>query len=139
MLLARMDEYGKAAWLGLTVLAFWVGWPLGLAIFVFLVGSGRTRAWREEARRSPGRWLDLRGAAKGMAIWSRTAASRPSGNDAFDAYRKGELDHLEEQGEEFQAFLGRLRLARDKEEFDGFMAEQRKAVATRLPAEHGGA
>lgn len=68
MLLARMDEYGMAAWLGLTVLAFWAAWPVGLAIFVFLVRSERTRTWREEARRAPGRWLNLRGAAEGMAI-----------------------------------------------------------------------
>lgn len=40
MLLARMDEYGRGAWLILTVLAFWAAWPLGFAVFAFLVGSG---------------------------------------------------------------------------------------------------
>ena len=40
--------------LGLAVLAFRVAWPLGLAVFAFLVTSGRTRAWRHGARRSPG-------------------------------------------------------------------------------------
>jgi len=43
MLLARIDEYGKAAWLGLVVLAFWAAWPLGLAVFAFLMMSGRAR------------------------------------------------------------------------------------------------
>jgi len=129
MLLARMDEYGKTAWLGLTVLAFWIAWPLGLVIFAFLVGSGRTRAWREDTRVSRGLWFNLRGAAEGRASWSGAAASQSSGNNAFDAYRKTELDHLEEQEREFKAFLNRLRQARDKEEFDKFMAEQRQAVA----------
>lgn len=139
MLLARMDEYGKAAWLGLAVLAFWAAWPLGLAVFAFLVGSGRTRAWREEAHHSPGRAFNLRGAAEGMAIWPSTAAARSHGNNAFDADGKAEFEHLEQQGKEFKAFLDWLRLARDKEEFDGFMAEQRQAVATRSPSEHDGA
>ena len=31
MLLARTDEYGEAAWLGLAVLTFWAAWPLGVA------------------------------------------------------------------------------------------------------------
>lgn len=131
MLLARMDEYGKAAWLGLTVLAFWIAWPLGLAIFAFLVGSGRTHAWREDTRVSRGRWFNLRDATGEGANWWSAAASHSSGNKAFDAYRKTELDHLEEQEKEFKAFLDRLRQARDKEEFDRFMAEQRQAVAKR--------
>lgn len=127
MPLARMDEYGKAAWL------------LGLAVFAFLLGSGRTRAWREEAHHSPGRSFNLRGAAEGLAIWPGTAAARFNGNNAFDADGKAELDRFEEQGKEFKAFLDWLRSARDKEEFDGFMAKRRQAVATRPPSEHDGA
>lgn len=139
MLLAHMDRYGKAAWLGMAALAFWTAWPLGLAIFAFLMGSGRTRAWREEMHHSPGRSFNMRGAAEGMAIWPSTAAARSRGDNAFDADCKAEFDHLEKQGKEFKAFLDWLRLARDKDEFDGFMAEQRQAVATRPPPEHDGA
>ena len=51
---------------------------------------------------------------------------RSSGNRAFDDYRDGELRRLEEEGREFRAFLERLRRARDKEEFDRFMAENRR-------------
>lgn len=40
-----------------------------------------------------------------------------------------ELSQLEEREKEFTAFWDRLRLAREKEEFDRFMAEQRRAVA----------
>lgn len=129
MLLTQMDEYGKTAWFGLAVLAFWVAWPLGLAVFALLVTSGRTRAWRDEARRVPGRWHHLRSGGGVPAGSSSRAASRSSGNDAFDTYRMAELSQLEEQGKEFKTFVDRLRLARDKEEFDRFMAEQRRALA----------
>ncbi len=138
MLLARIDEYGKAAWLGLAVLAFLTAWPLGLAIFAFLVASGRTYAWRQEAPRSPGRWFNLRNGGGTSTGWSSVAASHSSGDGAFDSYRTAKLGQLEEQRKEFQAFLDRLRLARDKMEFDRFMAEQRRAVPGKmLSGQHG--
>jgi hypothetical protein len=49
---------------------------------------------------------------------------RSTGNAAFDAYREETLRRLEEEAEEFQTFLERLRKARDKAEFDQFMAER---------------
>ncbi len=138
MLLARIDEYGKSAWLGLTALAFWAAWPLGLAVFAFLMMSGRTRAWRDEARHASGRWFNLRSGAGGPAIWSSRAAWHRSGNDAFDACRMAALGQFEEQQREFKAFLDRLRLARDKEAFDRFVAEQRRAIAKQPLAEQHG-
>ena len=50
---------------------------------------------------------------------------RPSGNRAFDEYRQETLRRLEEEQREFQEFLVRLRMAKDKAEFDQFMAERR--------------
>lgn len=138
MLLARIDEYGKAAWLGLAVLAFLTAWPLGLAIFAFLVASGRTRAWQAEARRSPGRWFNLRGPAERMANRTSAAVSHPSGDEAFKAYRIVELDQLHVQEKESRAFLNRLCLARDKEEFDSFLAEQRRAMVGQPFSDHHG-
>jgi hypothetical protein len=52
---------------------------------------------------------------------------RPSGNRAFDEYRQDTLRRLEE---EFHEFLRRLRMAKDKAEFDQFMAERRTRSAT---------
>ena len=49
---------------------------------------------------------------------------RSTGNAAFDSYREETLRRLEEEAEEFQTFLERLRKARDKAEFDQFMAER---------------
>jgi hypothetical protein len=49
---------------------------------------------------------------------------RKTGNAAFDEYREETLRRLEEEAGEFQTFLERLRKARDKAEFDQFMAER---------------
>ena len=48
-----------------------------------------------------------------------------SGNRAFDEYRTDTLRRLEEEQREFREFLDRLRFAKDKTEFDQFMAERR--------------
>ena len=48
-----------------------------------------------------------------------------SGNHAFDDYRAETLKRLEEEQQEFKDFLARLRFARDRSEFDQFMAERR--------------
>ena len=53
-----------------------------------------------------------------------------SGNRAFDEYRTDTLRRLEEEQREFQDFLGRLRMAEDKAEFDQFMAERRNRPVT---------
>ena len=49
-----------------------------------------------------------------------------SGNHAFDDYRAETLRRLEEEQSEFSNFLERLRFAKDKAEFDQFMAERRQ-------------
>jgi hypothetical protein len=48
-----------------------------------------------------------------------------SGNRAFDEYRADTLRRLEDEQREFREFLDRLRHAKDKAEFDQFMAERR--------------
>ena len=49
---------------------------------------------------------------------------RTTGNSAFDAYKADTLRRLEEEQEAFEAFLQRLRDAKDKSEFDQFMDER---------------
>ena len=53
-----------------------------------------------------------------------------SGNRAFDEYRMETLRRLEEEQTEFRDFLDRLRHAKDKEEFDAFMAQHRPRPAS---------
>ncbi len=135
---ARMDEYGRAAWIAAVVLGFWVAWPLGLAVLAFAAISGRLRPWRMEA---PGRWQGLggrrgRGGLGGLfgGGFGFGGGGGHSGNAAFDEYRAETLRRLEEEQREFVDYLERLRQARDKAEFDAFMAErQRRATPVRDP------
>ncbi|GAB4232109.1 MAG: DUF2852 domain-containing protein [Methyloligellaceae bacterium] len=112
-LVQTLDDYGKPAWITLMIVSFILFWPLGLGLLFYLIWSGRmgcrSRDW------------------KGMAAkrWTRAqTAFKSSGNSAFDEYREETLRRLEEEAEEFKAFMERLRAARDKAEFDQFMAER---------------
>ena len=49
----RLDDIGKPAWIGLTILSFILWWPLGLVVLSYLVGSGRMGCWTQG---SAGRW-----------------------------------------------------------------------------------
>jgi hypothetical protein len=112
---AKLDEIGKPAWIGLMVLSFILFWPIGLALLAFLIWSGRMRSWKH-GRAHWGCWGEARGR------WYR--ASQSSGNVAFDEYREETLKRLEEEQQEFKGFLDRLRHAKDKAEFDQFMADR---------------
>jgi hypothetical protein len=47
-----------------------------------------------------------------------------SGNRAFDEYREETLKRLAEDRKLFEEFMERLRLSKDKAEFDQFMAQR---------------
>ena len=121
-LAAKLDDIGKPAWIVLAVFGFMVWWPAGLAVLAYLIWSGRMSCWKHERRR----WREegrnrMRDAAD---RWS--GRTRTSGNAAFDEYREQTLRRLEEEQREFEQFLERLRVARDKQEFDDFLAERRR-------------
>jgi hypothetical protein len=56
---------------------------------------------------------------------------KPSGNSAFDAYKADTLRRLEQEQEQFESFLERLREAKDKAEFDQFMDDRDRRAAAR--------
>jgi hypothetical protein len=116
---AKLDDIGKSAWIGLTVLAFILFWPAGLGLLIYLFWSGRMGCGKRGMHRARGRWY---GPCGGMG-WRRHESS---GNTAFDEYKDETLRRLEEEQEEFLAFLNRLRQAKDKAEFDQFMDERRR-------------
>jgi hypothetical protein len=129
-IVAKLDELGKPAWIVLMILGFWFWWPLGLATLAFIYGSGRMSCWNNS--HGADRWqrkVDRlqekmeRMRSKMGGDWFAGAPS--SGNRAFDEYRTETLRRLEEEQGEFRDFLDRLRHARDKAEFDQFMAERR--------------
>ena len=120
---AKLDDFGRPAWIGLTVLGFIVYWPVGLAILLFSLWSGRMGCWKHGRI---GRWHH--GAERmsdRMQGWCGGRDRRSSGNRAFDEYRGETLRRLEAEQQEFLDFLDRLRQAKDKAEFDQFMAERR--------------
>jgi hypothetical protein len=122
---ARIDEFGKPAWIVLMILGFWAWWPLGLVILAFIIGSGRMGCWNHHGMN---RWQDKMDRMRsnmrsGVDWWGTGSAS--SGNRAFDDYRADTLRRLEEEQREFKEFLQRLRFAKDRAEFDQFMTERR--------------
>ena len=123
-IVAKLDELGKPAWIALMVLGFCVFWPLGLAILAFIFWSGRMGCWKG---REMSRWHQGAGTGSGMrgaGTWWQPP-HRSSGNRAFDEYRTETIRRLEDEQREFHDFLDRLRMAKDKSEFDQFMAERR--------------
>jgi hypothetical protein len=127
-MVARIDDIGKPAWIGLLVLSFIVFWPAGLALLAFLLWSGRMGCWghhngrfEEKMERMQSKMDRMRERAGRWGGWQPPS----SGNRAFDEYRAETLRRLEEEQKEFRDFLDRLRHARDKAEFDQFMADRR--------------
>ncbi len=134
-MLARLDEFGAVAWLAVVAAASLIAWPLGLATFAYLAGSGRLYDWRDGRDSRLGRWFSVGGSARGLGSDGRRFRSSPSGNQAFDTYRADAISRLEEEQREFHAFLERLRQARDKAEFDAFMADRRQRPVSTDAAE----
>jgi hypothetical protein len=121
---AKLDDIGKPAWIGVMVLGFILFWPIGLAILAYLIWSGRMGCGRHGGA---GRWYGTDNrqdwAGRWRGSWHR---AQTSGNHAFDEYRAETLKRLEEEEREFREFLERLRQAKDKAEFDQFMADRRR-------------
>jgi hypothetical protein len=101
-----LDARGNGAWIAAMVLGFIFAWPVGLAILAYMIWSKRMFSGNCAAKRHR---------------HSRRTAATSSGNSAFDAYKQDTLRRLEEEQQQFEAFLERLREAKDKAEFDQFM------------------
>lgn len=147
---AKLDEWGKGAWIAAMIVGFIVFWPVGLAILAYMIWSKRMgcmnhhmssemrdewrmrreemrnemRARKQEWRARKQAWIE------DMSMhWMRGhMAPASSGNAAFDDYRAETLKRLEEEQAEFSDFLNNLRKARDKAEFDQFMHSRRDSA-----------
>lgn len=138
---AKLDEFGRPAWIAAMILGFVVWWPVGLSILAFLIWSGRMGCghhyghwnWKMERMQRKMDWMrsKMAGAGFGPAGFGSS-----SGNRAFDDYRAETLRRLEEEQKEFRDFLERLRFAKDKTEFDQFMAERRNRPQPDAPAQN---
>ena len=104
-----LDQRGKGAWIAAMVLGFVFVWPVGLAIMAYMLFAGK---------------FQMSGRCSGRGRMMRRRAFRGTGNSAFDHYKTETLRRLEDEQEAFEAFLGRLREAKDKAEFDQFMDDR---------------
>jgi hypothetical protein len=127
----KLDEWGRPAWIGLMVVSFILFWPVGLAVLAFLIWSGRMGCGSRTHRgRWPSRFADkMERTAQAWGDEVRTNFGGSSGNRAFDEYREATLRRLEEEQREFREFLENLRHAKDRAEFDQFMAGRKNRDA----------
>lgn len=113
-----LDDKGKGAWIAAMVLGFVFFWPVGLALLMYMIWSKRM----------------FNGKSCAAHRGHRLMATRSTGNSAFDAYKSDTLRRLEEEQANFEAFLERLREAKDKSEFDQFMDERANRNDTKADA-----
>ena len=139
-------DFGSARWQGASsrgwrpfevaalVISFAFWWPLGLALLGFKLAQ--RRGYRFEHVLARAREAFSRGGfGPASRPWQPFAGS--TGNSAFDDWRAAEMARLEEERrrldaaqKEFAEHLSNLRRARDKEEFEGFMAARNKPASS---------
>lgn len=112
-----LDARGKGAWIAAMVIGFIFFWPVGLALLAYMIWSKRM-------------FSSCSLKSRNHSYASHRSMRHSSGNSAFDAYKADTLRRLEQEQSDFEAFLGRLREAKDKAEFDQFMDEQAKPTAS---------
>ncbi|MBV2142076.1 DUF2852 domain-containing protein [Falsochrobactrum sp. TDYN1] len=131
----------RPAWtpatIALMVLGFIFFWPLGLAMLAYIIWGDRLEGFKRNVNeKTDSVFGSFRGCCKNESF----GFAGGTGNAAFDDWRREELERLaeerrklEEARAEFEAYAAELRRARDREEFDRFMAE-RRANANKTPA-----
>jgi Protein of unknown function (DUF2852) len=120
-------------WIAVTVLGFMFWWPVGLAFLLFTLGSRKMGCWGHGdrwGRKMERMQYKMDRMRHRMDRGGFGFGPPSSGNRAFDEYRMQTLQRLEEEQTEFRDFLDRLRHAKDKEEFDQFMAQHRPRPAS---------
>jgi hypothetical protein len=100
-----------------TIVALNVFWPAGILIAAIL-------AWRGGFAPGYGNRIDPAAITQAVKNLSPEATQRRSGNASFDRYRDEMMERLEQEQENFEDFLDRLRAAKDSTEFDQFMDDR---------------
>lgn len=107
-----LDEKGKGAWIATMVLGFIFFWPVGIALLAYMIVTHK---------------FSSKG-CKREKFHARRHGFKSSGNTAFDSYKADTLNRLQEEQDNFEDFLDRLRKAKDKAEFDQFMDDRASDV-----------
>jgi hypothetical protein len=112
------------------ILGFIFVWPLALAYLVWkMCGYPKYDEAKTFLNETFGRAKDDLFRSRGPAGFGGFAST---GNAAFDDYRRSELERLEEErrkldeeARDFRNFVEELKRAKDREEFDAYMAKRR--------------
>ncbi|MCW2315168.1 hypothetical protein M2322_000702 [Rhodoblastus acidophilus] len=129
---------GRMRWKPIEVVAMILGFvwffPIGLAILFWKIWQAKSQYSGDFGAFAQEKWGEfeqragLRGMARGFSEWPRS-----SGNAAFDDWRKAELERLAEERRKifeaekaFDDYLDGLRRAKDREDFERFMASRGK-------------
>ena len=131
--------YEIAAVLG----GFVVFWPIGLVALFLKHKNGEIWKGASDMQAPWSQWKSPRDAADHFSKAYSGWKGRPwqgfadTGNEAFDEYRKAKLEELEamrrkldEERAAFDEFLAKLRKAKDREDFERFMAERNAPTPT---------
>ena len=148
---ARWRRHGGSRWTAFEIIAMILGfivfWPIGLAILGYKFWQ-RRYGGPDLQTLATNKWQDARTMMSSNSSFTSTwgcggamrRASRyyaPStGNAAFDEWRTAELARLDEERRklddaqrEFAEYVDAIRRAKDREEFERFMAERRARPA----------
>jgi hypothetical protein len=147
---ARWRRRGGSRWTAFEILAMVLGfivfWPIGLAVLGYKFWQSRnggpdlqtlaTNKWQDaQTMMSSNAWSSSWGCGRSMNRASRFY-SPSTGNAAFDEWRTAELARLDEERRkldeaqrDFAEYVDAIRRAKDREEFERFMAERRARPA----------
>jgi len=143
---ARWRRRSGARWTAFEIVAMVLGfvvfWPIGLAILCYKFWQSRNGG-PDLQTFAANKWEDARAMmASSSSSWGCGAMRRASrftsasGNAAFDEWRTAELARLDEERRklddaqrEFAEYVDAIRRAKDREEFERFMAERRARPA----------
>ena len=134
---AHSGHCGRMRWKPIELLAMILGfilfWPVGLAILGWKIYQAKTAYAGDFGQFAQEKWggFEKRSGLGAMARNFSAEWPASSGNSAFDEWRKAELTRLEEERRKifeaekaFNDYLDGLRRAKDREEFERFMASR---------------
>jgi len=128
--------------IGAIVVGFLYWWPIAVAYVAWkIAGYPALGQLRHYAQRGPSDWVGTGGPSRFAAAYRAARNVGGTGNAAFDDYRRTELERLEarrralqEESRAFSEFVDELKRARDREQFDAFMAKRRAEGGPTLDA-----
>lgn len=131
----RIGGRGRMGWRPLElvamILGFMIFWPIGLAILGLKFWQAKSGFSGDFGAFAQQKWGDFENRAGFGGGFGDFRPFRASGNSAFDEWREAELARILEARKkladaerEFEDYLEGLRRAKDREDFERFMANR---------------